>query len=147
MYQNPLAEFPARVRLRLVRDGDPPVRRVINEAEKVYELVGSYLSDLPREVLLAIYLDNRNQLLGIEELSMGTTTESLVSPAEIMKSALLASAENIILVHNHPSGVPTPSQADKHATQAVKEACRLLGLHLLDHIIIGRDNWHSMLGS
>jgi DNA repair protein RadC len=142
---NPLTEYPARVRLKLVRDADPPGQVIIDEPDKVYTLVGEYLSELAREVVLAIYLDNRNQLLGIEEVSLGTSTEAILSPREIIKTALLISAINVIVVHNHPTGNPTPSPEDRSVTRVLQDALKVFSMTLLDHLIVGDGNWQSVL--
>jgi hypothetical protein len=71
--------------------------------------------------------------------SMGTVNMSLVSPREVFKSAILSNAAGIMLVHNHPSGNPTPSRADLELTKTLWEAARIMDIPLLDHIILGRD--------
>lgn len=82
-------------------------------------------------------LDTKNHLLGEEMIFKGTVNGSFVSPREIFLTAMSYHAVGILLVHNHPSGDPTPSQADLDVTQRIAEAGELLGIPLLDHIIIG----------
>ena len=90
-------------------------------------------------------LDNRNQLLGIEEVSLGTSTEAILSPREIIKTALLISAINVIVVHNHPTGNPTPSPEDRSVTRVLQDALKVFSMTLLDHLIVGDGNWQSVL--
>lgn len=89
-----------------------------------------------QEELICMMLDTKNHLLG-EEMIFGTVNGSFVSPREIFLTAMSYHAVGILLVHNHPSGDPTPSQADLDVTQRIAEAGELLGIPLLDHIIIG----------
>lgn len=90
-----------------------------------------------RESVLLLMLDTRGKLLAEEEISQGTVDCSLVSPREIFMTALRRRAVSVILLHNHPSGDPTPSRDDILLTGRVKEAGELLGITLADHIIIG----------
>jgi DNA repair protein RadC len=73
----------------------------------------------------------------VDEVSVGSLNQSIVHPRELFKTALLSSAAAIILVHNHPSGDPTPSREDIEITRRLKEAGEILGVKLLDHIIVG----------
>lgn len=90
-----------------------------------------------QELLICMMLDTKNHLLGDEMIFKGTVNSSLANPREIFLSAISYHAVEILLVHNHPSGDCTPSQADIDFTQRIKEAGELLGIPLLDHIIIG----------
>lgn len=89
------------------------------------------------EKVLLIMLDTRGHLLGEEVIASGTVDQSLISPREVFLSALRRRSVNIILLHNHPSGDPTPSEQDILITQRIREGGELLGIELLDHIIIG----------
>ena len=90
-----------------------------------------------------LMLDTKSKLLGESNISKGTVNASLVSPRELFIEALDCGAVSIILLHNHPSGDPTPSQADILFTKRVKEAGELIGISLLDHIIIGNNCYIS----
>ena len=90
-----------------------------------------------------MFLDKRNQLIADETQQTGTVDHTPVYPREVVKRALELSATAIILVHNHPSGDPTPSRADIQMTQAIAEVARPLGIELHDHIIVGRDGHRS----
>ena len=95
------------------------------------------LRALTRESLRVILLDTKYQLLRIEEISLGSLNESIAHPREIFRPALVHSAYAMILVHNHPSGNPTPSKADKLLTERLVEVGKMLDVKVLDHIIIG----------
>ena len=96
-----------------------------------------------QEQLLLLLLDNKSNLLGEEIIYTGTVNASLVSPREIYLEAFRYHAVNIILLHNHPSGDPTPSDADLRITRKVEEAGRFLDIPLLDHIVIGDQSYVS----
>lgn len=125
----------------VIKDQEAKIRYLQN-AEEVFSLL-SDLQDSSKEKLVAIYLTSRNRIICIEVVHIGGTTESTTDPAAIIRSALLVNAKAIVVVHNHPSGDPTPSIADKNITQQIKSGCNLLGLHLQDHIIIGENNYFS----
>ncbi len=107
----------------------------------------SSLEDEPREVLIAMHLDNKHHALSIEEISRGTLTGSLFDPKAILQGALLANAAALILVHNHPSGDPKPSPEDISVTKSLKQLTDLLPIRLLDHVIIGRKSYFSLQDS
>ena len=86
-----------------------------------------------------LYLDRKNHLIADEEQAQGTVDHVPVYPREVVKRALELNASALILVHNHPSGDPTPSQADIMITQQIEDACQVLGLILHDHLIIGKN--------
>lgn len=90
-----------------------------------------------QEMMVCMMFDTKNHLLGEEIISKGTVNASLVSPRELFLAALRYHAVNIILIHNHPSGDPVPSKDDILITERIMEAGELVGIHLLDHIIIG----------
>lgn len=96
-----------------------------------------------QEHLLLLLLDNRSNLLGEKLLFTGTVNASLVSPREIYLEALRYHAVGIILLHNHPSGDPTPSDADRRVTRKIKDAGSLLDVPLLDHIVLGDKRYVS----
>lgn len=102
------------------------------------------LEDSPQEVLCALYLNTKNQIVGVQELTRGTVDRSLATAAEIYKAALLHNASGVILAHNHPSGDPEPSREDITVTQRVAEAGRIIEIPLLDHVIVGDDNFVSL---
>ncbi len=101
-------------------------------------------SDL-QENFLVVYLDIKNRIITHRILFKGTLDQSLVSPREIFKEALLLSSSRIMLVHNHPSGETTPSEADILITQRIVDAGKLMGVSVLDHIIVGSNKYFSFM--
>jgi DNA repair protein RadC len=101
------------------------------------EYVRMRLRDLPHEVFCCLYLDNRNRVIAFDELFRGTIDGASVHPREVVKAALSRNAAAVILVHNHPSGIAEPSQADELITRRLKEALGLVDIRILDHLIVG----------
>ena len=102
---------------------------------------GAYLSarlrHLPYEVFGCLYLDNRHRVLGFEELFRGTVDGASVHPREVVRACLRHNASAVIFAHNHPSGVAEPSAADRSITRELREALKLVGIRVLDHLVIG----------
>ena len=94
------------------------------------------LASYEYEVFCAMFLNNQNQVLTFEELFRGTINETAIYPREVVKQALSLNAAAIIFVHNHPSGDPEPSQADRHITLKLKYALELVDIRVLDHFIV-----------
>ncbi len=109
----------------------------IDSPELVYELVGSEMRALHKESLRVILLDTRYHLIRLHEVSLGSVNESIAHPRDVFRPAVIFSAYAVIVVHNHPSGDPAPSQADHSLTRRLAEGAELLQIKLLDHIIIG----------
>ena len=112
-------------------------REKIDAPELVYELLGPEMRALHKESLRVLLLDTRYRLLRIEPISLGSVNESIAHPREVFRPAIISSAYGVIVVHNHPSGDPSPSQSDHSLTRRLAEAAELLQIKLLDHIIIG----------
>jgi DNA repair protein RadC len=104
----------------------------------------SFLRHETKEYFFAIHLDGKNRICCVDEISVGSLNQSIVHPREVFKTALLSSAAAIILLHNHPTGDPTPSREDIEITKRLKEAGEIIGVRLLDHIIIG-DSYLSFV--
>ena len=120
----------------------------IDGAEAVHKIMSAILSseeqiDRDKEHFWAIGLNCRNVIEYIELVSLGTLTCSLIHPRETYRLAIMKGVNSIILVHNHPSGLPDPSTEDKQITKRLSMAGSILGVELLDHIIIGRDSYFS----
>lgn len=116
--------------------------RRISRPEDVYEL----LHDLQRETkehFLALHLDGKNRIICLDRVSTGSLNQSIVHPREVFKGALLSSAAAVVLVHNHPSGDPTPSTEDREITRRLREVGELVGIKVLDHVIVGEDRYVS----
>lgn len=99
----------------------------------------SFLRHETKEYFLALHLDGKNRIVAVEIVSVGSLNQSIVHPREVFKTALLSSAAAILIMHNHPSGDPTPSSEDLAITKRLKEVGDLIGIKVLDHIIIGES--------
>lgn len=118
--------------------------RQIRSAEDVYELVCAKMRSLDHEELWVINVDSKNRVLAIDQLYKGSVNASTIRIAEVFQGAVSRKAMGIILVHNHPSGDPTPSDLDFVVTRNVKEAGRILEIALLDHVVIGAGDYRSI---
>ena len=132
-----------RLVLSVIRERGPCYRDPISTSAAVYRLIGEEAASWDRERFLAVLLDGKNRVLGLNEVSVGTLTASLVHPREVFKAALIGNAAAIIVVHNHPSGDPTPSVEDIAITHRLREAGELLGIRILDHVILGDGRYVS----
>ena len=103
-----------------------------------------FLANETKEHFLALHLDSKNHVLCIDHVSSGSLNASIVHPREVFKGVLLSSAAALILMHNHPSGDPTPSREDLELTGRLREAGELLGVRVLDHIVIGSGCYVSL---
>ncbi|HMF45649.1 MAG TPA: DNA repair protein RadC [Candidatus Udaeobacter sp.] len=112
-------------------------KQKIDSPELANELVGPEMRRLQKESLRVILLDTRYHLIRVEEVSLGSINESIAHPRDVFRPAVISSAYAVIVVHNHPSGDPSPSQTDHGLTRRLAEAAELLQIKLLDHIIIG----------
>jgi len=120
-------------------------RPVVSTPEDVTALCGPQLRGLDREHFWALALNTKNQLLRIFEVSVGSLNASIVHPRELFKDAVRSSAASVVVVHNHPSGDPTPSGADIQLTRRLVKAGDVLGIEVLDHVVIGDGGAHSSL--
>jgi DNA repair protein RadC len=109
---------------------------IVTSRQEVVDLLRLELGARSREAIIAIYLDTRLHLLRIERLAEGTPKSCQIPVARLIHIGLDVGAAGIILVHNHPSGDPTHSEADRHATAKISLTARDLDMHLLDHIVI-----------
>ncbi|NJL08069.1 MAG: DNA repair protein RadC, partial [Methylacidiphilales bacterium] len=126
--------------------GEVKVRPVLGSWSQVLDFCRTAMAFADREEFRILFLDKRNQLIADEVLSRGTIDHTPVYPREVVKRALELSASALILVHNHPSGDPTPSTADIQMTGKIAEAAASLGITLHDHLIIGRNGHTSFKG-
>ena len=116
---------------------------IINSPEDAVKVV-SFLKDKKREYLVAIYLTARKKLITTKIISIGTLTANLIHPRELFKPALEHNAASIIIAHNHPSGDQKPSTEDINVTKQLKKAGQILGIDLIDHLIITKNNFSSL---
>jgi DNA repair protein RadC len=128
--------------LRLAR-AEVMNRPVLNNWDRLMEYLNVVLSRERIEQFRVLFLDNRNRLLADEAQARGTVNHTPVYPREVVKRALELHATALILVHNHPSGDPTPSQDDIEMTKEIKGAAKTLSIVLHDHVIVGNGRWLS----
>jgi DNA repair protein RadC len=112
-------------------------RPTVSTAQDVAAICATQLRGLDREHFWALALNTKNQLLRMVEISVGSLNASIVHPRELYKEAVRVSAASIVVVHNHPSGDPTPSGADLQLTRRLSRAGDVLGIELIDHVVIG----------
>jgi len=116
----------------------------VTNARDVFNRYVDQLKGEKQEHFIALYLDTKNKLIQDKLISKGTLNASLIHPREVFNYAIKASANSIILVHNHPSGDATPSTEDEVVTKNLANAGELLGIHVLDHVIIGEHDFTSL---
>jgi len=118
----------------------------IKSSQDAYRLFSDLQNDT-REKLIALHLSHSMQVTCFQVVHIGTATQSLVHPQDIIRTALLTGATSLIIVHNHPSGNITPSPQDKDILHKLIEACELLSIQIVDFIIIGGSSYYSALDS
>jgi len=115
----------------------------LNNSQALFDYLSQSLRDKPREQFKVLFMDARNRVNAIQTLFEGTLTAATVYPREVIRAALDHQAAALILAHNHPSGDPQPSAADKALTRRLVQACLLMDITLHEHIIVGRDAYFS----
>lgn len=125
-------------RVSLVRESKMQVEQTqFRSSIQVAGMLHDYLEGADREHFVVLMLDRKNRLIGINTVSIGSLTASMVHPRETWKPAILSNAAAVIFGHNHPSGDPQPSEEDRVLTKRLVDAGKLLGIQVLDHVIIG----------
>jgi DNA repair protein RadC len=117
----------------------------IGSPSDAFMFMKSQFSGLKQEVLYAIYLDLKTNLIAAKKIYIGSLNQSLIHPREVFKYAVKYSAYQLILVHNHPSGDPTPSEEDIAVTRKFLEIGQLMQIMLIDHVVIGDDSYVSIM--
>lgn len=118
----------------------------LDDSEKVYEIAkGIRLDQLGQERVYAFWLDSACHLLAMTMISQGTINRSMMPERETCQIALLAGAVSAVIVHNHPSGDPEPSDIDIAVTKKLKDSLLTIGVNLVDHLVIGRNRYESLL--
>jgi DNA repair protein RadC len=120
------------------------VRKTVRNSEQVANIFMEQMRYLHKEEFRVVYVNVKKQIIAVETVSIGSLDCSIVHPREVFKYAVKKSASAVILLHNHPSGDPTPSKEDIQVTRRLVEAGKLLGIRLLDHIVIGDGRYLSM---
>lgn len=126
-------------KLNIIRSG-----KIISSPSDIASYIMKEMVVLKQEVLKLIMLDTKNNIIGIKDVFKGSLNTSIVHPREIFKEAIKKSSSSIIICHNHPSGDPTPSKEDINITIRLKECSKIMGIDLLDHLIIGKDQYVSL---
>jgi DNA repair protein RadC len=120
-----------------------PDRERIRSAADVYEQVRLRMRDLSHEEFHVLLLNTQNMILRHLQVTRGTLDASLVHPREVFRAAITEAAASLIVIHNHPSGDPTPSAEDRAVTRQLVEAGRLVGIEVLDHVVVGEGRYVS----
>ncbi len=138
------AQIKACFELGKRQDLEPELRDIdIKDPESVVKAVQATIRDKAKEHFKLILLNSRNRIIGISTISIGTLDSNLVHPREVFKEAIAHSSASVVLVHNHPSGDPEPSEDDLIITRRLTEAGKILGVEITDHIIITKNRFFS----
>lgn len=131
----------------MVKDSNYHIRKgkkPITSPEVVVQVAKSYFKNSDREHFICFALDTRNNIIGLNTVSIGCVDSTIVHPREVFKFAILANATVVIFAHNHPSGDANPSSDDIAMTKRLQEAGKIIGIEVIDHIIIG-DGIHKSM--
>ena len=118
-------------------------RESVFSSERLGKKLIAQIGHKEQEHLMAIYLNNQNQIVDERVISIGTKNRSLASPSDILRYAVRCNASSIVVAHNHPSGSVAPSGNDREFTRTIMECCKLFEIVLLDHVVVGRDTYYS----
>lgn len=144
-YKTKLTENKRVVLEKEVSMNYPELSHIIRSPEDAVVIGKTFMHihEEPEEYMYMICMNTKNKVTGVFEISHGNVNSSIVGTREVFQKALLANAVSIILMHNHPSGDPSPSREDIEITRRMVEAGKILGIQVLDHIIIG-DRYSSL---
>jgi DNA repair protein RadC len=123
-----------------LKDQDPDELTDLSGVTQKY----GFLRNQPKEHFYTVFLNSDNEVIGDKLIGLGDTSTATVDTTDIARTAVLTNASAVILVHNHPSTNPQPTEADKETTHQIQDALNLFTIQLLDHVIISRNNSHSM---
>src|SRR3989337_4069864 len=138
------AQIKACFELGKMEDLEPELKDFdIKDPQSVVKAIRASIQDKAKEHFKLILLNARNKIIGISTISIGTLNASLVHPREVFKDAIVHCAASVVLAHNHPSGDPEPSEDDIKITKRLIEAGKILGIDVIDHIIIGKNDYYS----
>ena len=132
-----------KISVRLVEDAPILSKEKLDCPEAVIRCIGDYIRDFDREVVCIGFLKADGTAIACSIVSMGSLVEATIHPREVFKAAFLANAHCMVMVHNHPSGNVHPSKTDTILTDRMIQACTLMGIPLVDHIIVGGDSYFS----
>lgn len=120
------------------------LRKSIRSPKDVVNILIRDMKFLEKEYFKVMFLNTKNEIISYETISIGSLNASIVHPREVFNRAIRKSSASIILIHNHPSGNPTPSKEDINITKRLIESGEILGIEVLDHVIIGDGNYYSL---
>jgi len=127
--------YEGKLVFKLVQEG---LAEIMDSPERVFQyMLDAFDFNPVQESMWVIALDRKNHAIGRTMISLGVLTGTLIEPREIFRIAILSNSSAIILVHNHPSGDPSPSSADIRVTRKVRQASEIMGIDLVDHVIVG----------
>ena len=132
-----------QVSIRLVKDAPLYSDEPLNSPDKVVKALAKELSEMDREVICIVNMNAKSVAINYTIASVGTITNAITCPRELLKSSILSNASGMIMLHNHPSGDPSPSKEDISITNRIHEASLIMNIPLVDHIIIGDNNYMS----
>ena len=119
-------------------------KKVINHQTDIYQMISHEISHLLQEHFICLYLNIKSEIIKKETIFIGTISQTLIHPREIFKMAIKLSASSIIFVHNHPTGDSNPSKADLLVTNKLMDISKIIGIEVVDHIIIGKNEFYSI---
>ena len=131
------------LRVSVVREGSAQVDVLVDSPRQVWGIVRGLVGSDEREHFYVFHLDAHKRVRGIQLVSIGTLTASLVHPREVFRAAIINGAAEIIVAHNHPSGDQTPSPEDRETTRRLKQVGKLIGIPLIDHVIVAGERYMS----
>lgn len=129
------------VKIQMVRERTMPYEEsaLISSPDEAVQLIRAYLGDADREHFVVLMLSTKHRVNAIHTVSVGSINATIVHPREVLKVAILSNAAAIVVGHNHPSGDPKPSEEDLSITERLLQACRIMGIELLDHVVLGEN--------
>ena len=131
-----------RYKVALVREGSCVAEsNVIRTPEDVFALMNGEFAGIAVEQVKMLALDTKNKVIGVFDVATGTLNASVIHPRDIFQRAILVNAASVIIVHNHPSGDPTPSPEDVELTKRMAEAGRIFDIPVLDHVVVGEGKY------
>lgn len=138
-----LAALELGKRVHTNRNVEP--RMLMNSTPLVYETFSNLIENELQENFLAVFLDTKRKLIDYKIISIGTIDQSFAHPRDLFREAYRLAASAIVIMHNHPSGVVEPSSTDIDLTNQLLEVSKIMGIPILDHIIIGKNDYYSFL--
>ncbi len=133
-----------RIKQEIIEVNETDNLQVVSSPQDVVKVIEKRIADEDREVFLVLCLNTKNKVVAIHRAHVGSINASIVHPREVFKSAILNNAASIIVAHNHPSGQSVPSPEDFEVTKRLVKAGEIIGIEVLDHIVIGRNEYTSL---